>query len=106
MSAAITFDCPGDFASSRAAEHWLTQHGFSYGPSQADGPQAIWYGAYSISKWRNLSAAEKCAADALLSASRTGKASITLSATASPDARVAFAAATAATETTADGVLI
>lgn len=93
MTTSITFEQPGDFDASRAAEDWLRKHGFSFGPSQADGPQAIWFGDCSISKWRNLSAAEKKTMDAVLHSGRGCVATITLMPSASQAARVAFEAA-------------
>ena len=59
MRTNITFTVPGAFQSSYAAEAWLRERGFSFGPSQADGPQAVWYGDCHISKWRNLSRKER-----------------------------------------------
>ncbi|HEX8610206.1 MAG TPA: hypothetical protein VF800_02875 [Telluria sp.] len=59
MSDVITFNNQGEFAASRAAEEWLRERGFSFGPSQADGPQAIWHGDCYVSKWRNLNAKDK-----------------------------------------------
>lgn len=99
MKTSITFEQPGDFDASRAAEKWLQKHGFSFGPSQADGPQAIWFGDCSISKWRNLSAAERKSADAVLHSGRGCAATITLMPSASPAARAAFEAALAETNT-------
>lgn len=62
---------PGDdFGASYAAEKWLKARGFSFGPSSVDGPQAIWFGDCSISKWRNLSASEKRDAHATMDGKR------------------------------------
>ena len=62
---------PGDdFGAQRTAESWLAERGFSYGSSQADGPQAIWYGNCCISKWRNLSAQEQRDAHATMDGKR------------------------------------
>lgn len=49
----------GDFAAYYAAEKWLLENGYSSGSMQRDDPIGIMKGAYSISKWRNLSTADK-----------------------------------------------
>jgi hypothetical protein len=91
MRTTIEFTNAGTFAAARAAEQWLRDRGFSYGPSQADGPQAIWYGDCTISKWRNLSAAEKRECHATLDGNgREGPMRITLHEAATPEAREAF----------------
>lgn len=79
-----------DFGAQRAAEAWLRARGFSYGPSQCDGPQAIWYGDCYISKWRNLSAKEKRDANATMDGARAGVVRITLRANAPAEAIAAF----------------
>lgn len=82
---------PGnDFGAQRAAEDWLRARGFSFGPSQVDGPQAIWHGNCAISKWRNLSAAEKRDAHATMDGARAGSVRITLRAGAPAAAIEAF----------------
>lgn len=90
MNTIKTFTGTGDFEASRAAEQWLRDRNFSFGPSQADGPQAIWHGASSVSKWRNLSAQERKAAHGVLESSRNGQATITLRKNSPPAARAAF----------------
>jgi hypothetical protein len=91
MSDTVEFNNAGTFAAARAAEQWLRDRGFSYGPSQADGPQAIWYGDCTISKWRNLSAKEKREVHATLDGNRReGPMRITLHAAAPAEAREAF----------------
>lgn len=60
------FDVPGGFASIYAAERWLTERGFCYGPTQVDAPVAIFHGDGLVSKWRNLSREERLAVDGLI----------------------------------------
>lgn len=87
----ITFNNRGDFAASRAAEEWLRERGFSFGPSQVDGPQAVWHGDCYVSKWRNLSAKEKRAMHAVMDGDgRNGPVTIRLCAGASQEAIDAF----------------
>jgi hypothetical protein len=82
---------PGnDFGAQRAAEGWLRARGFSFGSSQVDGPQAIWFGKCVISKWRNLSAAEKRDAHGTMEGARAGAVHITLRAHAPAAAIEAF----------------
>ena len=91
MSDTIYFTDKGTFAASDAAKAWLTSRGFSYGPSQVDGPQAIWFGDCSISKWRNLSPQEKRECHATLDGNhREGPMRITLCVAATPEAIAAF----------------
>lgn len=79
-----------DFGAQYAAEDWLKKRGFSWGSSQADGPQAIWYGDCSISKWRNLSTKEKRDAHAIMVGGRGCDVRITLRAHAPEEAIEAF----------------
>ena len=79
-----------DFGAQRAADKWLRDRGFSFGPSQADGPQAIWFGDHSVSKWRNLSAKERLAAHGIMEGRRAGAVHITLRAHAPAEAVAAF----------------
>ena len=82
---------PGsDFGAQYAAEAWLRERGFSLGPSQVDGPQAIWHGDCYVSKWRNLSAAEKREVHAIMDGARGGMVRITLRAHAPAEAVAAF----------------
>lgn len=90
MSDTIEFNNAGTFAASYAAEAWLRDRGFSVGPSQACGPQAIWFGDCAISKWRNLSAKERRECHAILEGDgREGPMRITLRAAATDEARAA-----------------
>jgi len=86
----VTFDFEGDFQSSYAAEKWLKDRGFSYGPSQAMAPTAIWFGDCSISKWRNLSAQDKREMHAVMLNQRNGPVNIDLMPGASDEAIAAF----------------
>lgn len=79
-----------DFGAQYAAEKWLTDRGFSFGSSQANGPQAIWHGDCDISKWRNLSAEEKRDAHAIMEGGRSCTVRITLRAHAPAEAVAAF----------------
>jgi len=82
---------PGDdFGAQHNASDWLSERGFSCGPSSVDGPQAIWHGDCSISKWRNLSADEQRDAHAIMSGKRGGTVLITLRAHAPAEAIAAF----------------
>lgn len=91
MITSVSFHNVGTFAASNAAEKWLSDRGFSYGPSQANGPQAVWFGECSISKWRNLSAKEKIECHATIDGDgRSGPIVITLHAEATAEARAAF----------------
>ena len=58
----------GDFSGLYAAEKWLRDAGYSYGPTQADGPQAIFAGDCVVSKWRHLSSAERAQVDGTIDA--------------------------------------
>lgn len=92
----IEFKQTGTFVALDAARCWLKDCGFSVGPSQADGPCAIWYGDYLISKWRNLSAAEKRQVHAIMEGNlREGPVRIKLMPAATPDAIAAFQARSA-----------
>ncbi|WP_426106330.1 hypothetical protein [Massilia sp. TSP1-1-2] len=103
----VVFSQSGTFEAAHAAEQWLRDRGFSYGPSQADGPQAVWHGDCVISKWRNLSAKDKRKCHATLSGDgRDGPMRITLCAAATPEAIAAFALPDAPeARTTADLIL-
>lgn len=79
-----------DFGAQRAADKWLRDRNFSFGPSQADGPQAIWFGDHSVSKWRNLSTKERLAAHGIMEGRRAGAVHITLRAHAPAEAVAAF----------------
>lgn len=91
MKTAIEFNQKGLFEASHAAEKWLDDRGFSYGPSQADGPQAIWFGDCDISKWRNLSRKERAECHATMAGNhREGPMRINLMPGAPDEAMAAF----------------
>lgn len=79
-----------DFGAQHAAEAWLQARGFSFGSSQCDGPQAVFFGEFHVSKWRNLSPAEKCAAHGLMDGARSSWVRITLRESAPPEAVAAL----------------
>lgn len=88
----VIFNNIGTFAAAHAAEDWLRARGFSWGASQADGPQAIWHGDHCISKWRNLGLQERNACDATMTGNgREGPMTIALRDGATAEARAAFA---------------
>ena len=88
----VEFNNVGTWEANRAAEAWLDARGFSVGPSQVDGPRAIWHGDCCISKWRNLSAQEKRAVHAVMEGDiRQGPVHIRLMSGATEQARAAFA---------------
>lgn len=78
------------FGAQYAAEKWLRARSFSFGSSCVAGPQAIWFGDCSISKWRNLSAKEQRAAHATMDGRRGGIVKITLRLHAPTEAVEAF----------------
>lgn len=49
------FTDKGDFLAMHAAERFLDERGFSFGPTQGHDPRAIMFGDYLVSKWGNLS---------------------------------------------------
>lgn len=55
------FEGEGVFTAMNAAKAWLASMGFSVGRLQARSPSGILFGAYDISKWRNLSPADRAA---------------------------------------------
>ena len=88
----IEFSSVETWEANRAAEAWLDARGFSVGPSQVDGPRAIWHGDCVISKWRNLSEQEKYAVHAVMEGDiREGPVRIRLMPGATAQARAAFA---------------
>jgi hypothetical protein len=55
----ITFEGAEDFEAINKAEAFLKSLGFSYGSMQRGEPIGILYGDYLISKWRNMTPAER-----------------------------------------------
>lgn len=60
------FNQKGTFKAYYAAEKWLTENGYSFGPSCVCSPQAIKKGDYYIAKWRNLSPMERIDIDGII----------------------------------------
>lgn len=54
-----TFNQPGDFDATNAAEEFLRLAGFSVGSMQRGDPRGIMFGDCDISKWRNLRETER-----------------------------------------------
>ena len=69
------------FGATYAAEAWLRENGYSYGPSQRGAPRAIMKGDVSIAKWKNLTGREKSFVDGRLLTGRDQDAVIKLSET-------------------------
>lgn len=87
------FNNEGTFQANYAAKEWLDARGFSYGPSQACAPTAVWFGDCIISKWRNLSPQERRDAHATIEGDlREGPVRIILRDSAPEAAHVAFEA--------------
>lgn len=63
----MVFDQQGDFQALRACEHFLRDAGFSFGSWQRGAPCGAMYGDFDISKWRNMTAAERSALHASFS---------------------------------------
>lgn len=61
-----TFDVPGDFEATRAAERWLAERDYSVGHAQRGAPRGILHGDFDIQKWRNLRRHEREALDGLV----------------------------------------
>lgn len=54
----LQFNQQGLFEATRAAEQWLSDHGFSYGPMQRGKPRGIKHGDIAIAKWSNMTLLE------------------------------------------------
>jgi hypothetical protein len=78
----LTFSGADDFEALHRATEWLFANGYSYGMLQADAPTGILRGEFFISKWRNMSAAEREALDGIMDAPgrsyRTGPVTVRL----------------------------
>lgn len=78
----FTFENTDDDRSAlRAAQRFLSSHGYSYGSTQRDDPIAAMHGAWVVSKWRNLSPNERAESHAIITpigdSFRTGGAKVT-----------------------------
>jgi len=54
----LTWTMSDDFEAYNAAEHWLTDRGFSIGRLNGDAPVGFKEGDWDIAKWWNLSASD------------------------------------------------
>lgn len=66
MNNAITFQSDETFSAYRQAQQYLTDNGYSYGPSCVMYPTAILKGDYNIAKWKNLTAKERKQVDGII----------------------------------------
>lgn len=74
-----TFTEIGTFEALYAAQKWLTQNGFSYGPSCVMHPMPILKGDFLIAKWKNLTKGEIAGLDGKLEGNmREGPMTVTL----------------------------
>jgi hypothetical protein len=53
-----TFSNTGTFQALYAAEKWLADNGYSYGPGSAMHPMPVLKGDFVIAKWKNLTKKE------------------------------------------------
>ena len=53
-----TFSETGTFNALSSAQSWLTNHGYSFGPSSAMKPIPVLKGDFVIAKWKNLTKKE------------------------------------------------
>lgn len=54
------------FDSLHGARTWLKEYGYSCGQVQAGAPVAVFKGDVIVAKWRNLSEADRAAADGII----------------------------------------
>jgi hypothetical protein len=66
----LTFSDSDNFGALLRATKWLEANGYSVGVLQADAPTGILRGPFAISKWRNMSEAEREALDGIMDAPR------------------------------------
>lgn len=62
------FEGAADFQALRAAEAFLKSIGASYGSNERGAPTGILFGSYAISKWRNMTLAERGALHGIIDA--------------------------------------
>ncbi len=73
------FEDTRHFGAMRAAEHFLEEHGFSYGTNQKGAPRGVMLGAHHIPKWDELNERERGALDGLMSGDmRHGPVTVTI----------------------------
>jgi len=74
-----TFSEPGTFKALCAAENWLTENGYSYGPGSAMDPVPVLKGDFIIAKWKNLTEKEVAQLDGKIDGNyRSGPVTVTL----------------------------
>jgi hypothetical protein len=74
-----TFSEPGTFNALSSAQSWLTDNGYSFGPSSAMKPIPILKGDFVIAKWKNLTKGEIAGLDGKLDGNmREGPMTVTL----------------------------
>ena len=76
-----TFTEPGTFQALYAAEKWLDENGYSYGPGSAMHPTPVLKGDFMIAKWKNLTRKEIAQLDGKIDGNfREGPVTVTLKA--------------------------
>jgi len=76
-----TFTEPGTFQALYAAQKWLDENGYSYGPGSAMHPMPVLKGDFIIAKWKNLTRKEIVQLDGKIDGSfREGPVTVTLKA--------------------------
>ena len=76
-----TFSEPGMFKALDAAEKWLTENGYSYGPGSAMDPVPVLQGDFITAKWKNLTIKEVAQLDGKIVGNyREGPVTVTLKA--------------------------
>lgn len=68
MVSRILFRGDADYEALQKAQDWCDENGYSYGNLQADAPIGLLFGEFEISKWRNMSSAERKALDGTMDA--------------------------------------
>ncbi|HEX8595365.1 MAG TPA: hypothetical protein VF682_19150 [Pseudomonas sp.] len=74
-----TFTEPGTFQALYAAQRWLDENGYSYGPGSAMHPVPVLKGDFIIAKWKNLTRKEIAQLDGKIDGNfREGPVTVTL----------------------------
>ncbi|WP_426113486.1 hypothetical protein [Pseudomonas sp. DSP3-2-2] len=88
-----TFTEPGTFQALYAAQKWLDENGYSYGPGSAMHPVPVLKGDFIIAKWKNLTRKEIAQLDGKIDGNfREGPVTVTLNVEPEGFARLATAA--------------
>jgi hypothetical protein len=75
----VVFDQSGDFSAINAARDWCGERGVSVGQMQRDEPMGLLVGEYFISKWRNMTKAERAELDGVITGDkRNGPVTLTI----------------------------